>query len=298
MEITVFNTTVFKDGQNGGNPCPVVLNADPLSSDQMRSLAKEWDREAAFIERVSFDKNYLAVRFFVPNHEMEMCGHGTIAAVTVAKEQGIIDPGKVIVRTGVGWIHCLYENDSDNSRVVVNRQRPEFHSESPSSSEVARALNIEESAVDTDIGPIKSVSTSRHKLVIPLSDVTTLNELEPNYQYLWKLCDQYDTTGFYPFAIADDEEIDVEARQFPNDAGYEEDPATGVAACALGAYLTNYRVLYESRTGNHSYQIAQGRAMNQPSLIESQIRLENGDISTTSIRGSATIEDVKIKSLK
>ena len=116
MEVTVFNTTVFKDGPDGGNPCPVVPNAGPLTATQMRSLADEWGRESAFIERVSFDKNMMTVRFFVPEHEMEMCGHGTIAAITVGMKQSLIDQGKVVVNTGVGRVQTLCEDDTENPK--------------------------------------------------------------------------------------------------------------------------------------------------------------------------------------
>lgn len=37
--------------------------------------------------------------------------------------------------------------------------------------------------------------------------------------------------------ITQSSEYDVKARQFPKGAGYNEDPATGVAACALGAFI-------------------------------------------------------------
>jgi Phenazine biosynthesis-like protein len=54
-------------------------------------------------------------------------------------------------------------------------------------------------------------------------------------------CDRYQTTGFYFFTLMrQSSEFDIEARQYPKRAGYNEDPATGIAACALGVYLTYY----------------------------------------------------------
>jgi predicted PhzF superfamily epimerase YddE/YHI9 len=47
-------------------------------------------------------------------------------------------------------------------------------------------------------------------------------------------CDRYQTTGFYPFTLMrQSSEFDIEVRQFPKKAGYNEDPATCVALVHL-----------------------------------------------------------------
>lgn len=39
----IYNTTVFAYKNQGGNPCPVVLEADELSYDDMIYIAKNWN---------------------------------------------------------------------------------------------------------------------------------------------------------------------------------------------------------------------------------------------------------------
>jgi hypothetical protein len=69
--------------------------------------------------------------------------------------------------------------------------------------------------------------------------------------------------------------ISFECRQFPRSSGYQEDPATGIAAAALAASLhfgnddndtTNTNT--NTNTNNIVYDIYQGTAMGRPSLIQ------------------------------
>jgi PhzF family phenazine biosynthesis protein len=93
-----------------------------------------------------------------------------------------------------------------------------------------------------------------------------------------------EVTGLYPFT-RDASGADAAARQFPRDAGYDEDPATGVAACALGAYLT----AASGADGWNTWTIAQGRAMGRPSLISAE-SLRTGDgIAATRVGGTMRV---------
>lgn len=147
---------------------------------------------------------------------------------------------------------------------------------------------MDEARIDADAGPIQSVSTSRPKLVVPLVDHETLDGLEPDFERLWALCDEYETTGFYPFTLRTrNSETDAEARQFPRRAGYEEDPATSMAACALGAYLARHAGAGE---GWRDFRIEQGRAMGRPGVLVARMLLGPNGIERTRIEGSATVE--------
>jgi trans-2,3-dihydro-3-hydroxyanthranilate isomerase len=153
---------------------------------------------------------------------------------------------------------------------------------------VARALTIDPKRIVLAGSPIQSVSVSRAKLVIPLEDSKVLNSLTPDYEALWKLCDQFRVTGLYPFTRQPDKtNVQVEARQFPQRAGFPEDAATGVAAAALGAYLATYD--YKCQTGRYVFRIAQGYAMQAPSLIEAFIECAQGKVTRTAIRGRAQV---------
>ncbi len=179
---------------------------------------------------------------------------------------------------------------AQNSTLAWNNFLLTFLEENPSPEEVASALRIPESALALEVGPIQSVSTARAKLMIPVRDWMTLDEMEPDFEQIWKLCDQYHTTGFYPFTIQTKRaETHAEARQFPKRAGYNEDPATGIAACALGAYLTAHEVFSHQTPDWHTYRIEQGHAMGRPSVIFAEALVKEGQIVKTRLGGTAWI---------
>lgn len=298
MAFSAVRTSVFADGPNGGNPCPVVLDANSLTAEQMRSLAATWNQESVFVRDLDSSENRVRIRFFVPNHEMEMCGHGTIACIAVLVERGLLDPGEIRVETELGPIAAYCEERDGTHHIAVDQFQPTFADTNPPIADVAAVLNIPVDEIATELGPIRSVSTSRHKLLVPIQNTAVLNDLSPDFEALWDICDKYETTGFYPFAISEDDEIDIEARQFPSRAGYVEDPATGVAACALAAYLTNYEVFNSKGEGEQTVRIAQGRTMGQPSLLRSRVEVANDAISKTQVIGSATIEREKTVTVK
>lgn len=58
-----------------GNPAGVVFAADPLTAEQMQSIAKKVGfNETAFL--LQSDKADLRIRYFTPGHEMNLCGYG------------------------------------------------------------------------------------------------------------------------------------------------------------------------------------------------------------------------------
>lgn len=287
MARTVFQTTVFSDGPGGGNPCPVVLDADELSTEQGMSLAARFMAETILVTSATRPQAGFGLRYFVPRHEMEMCVHGTIAAVTVLRTLDKIGTSPIRIETALGLISVEWSEHKEKIIVTVNQFVPEFSARNPSAQEVAEVLRLSEtSPIRTDL-PIVSVSTSRFKLMVPLESVQTLDRLDPDFDALWSLCDRYSTTGLYPFAPVSAKDSGVyAARQFPKRAGYNEDPATGVAACALGAYLSRFHTNSE---GWNSFEILQGRAMGRPSRLMVKALLEGGSVRKTSVTGKAEI---------
>jgi PhzF family phenazine biosynthesis protein len=71
-------------------------------------------------------------------------------------------------------------------------------------------------------------------LLVELKDIATLWSLKPNFELIKKLV----PTGIYAFVKINNHFYN--ARQFNPSTGVNEDPVTGVAAGALGAYLKKY----------------------------------------------------------
>lgn len=287
----VVHTCVFEAEASGGNPAPVVLNATHLFEEQMQQIAASFEAETVFILDPVQQMADVRLRFFVPNHEMEMCVHDTIGAVTVLVERKLLVKSPVRIETLSGTISVEWTHGEGGIDIAVEQFAPTFSPINPSLEEVAAALRISPTVVRLDWGPLQSVSTARAKLMIPLEDSQLLDSLQPDFEALWQMCDTYETTGFYPFTLnTQSRALQVEARQFPRRAGYNEDPATGTAACALGAYLTTHHVLQNEFEGWHTYRIGQGYAMGHPGRIIAETFVERGKITRARVKGKASIK--------
>lgn len=282
----VVHTVVFSYEQGGGNPCPVVLGAEQYSTEEMQAMAKAFMQETAFVCPPNDPECDFKLRYFVPLHEMGMCVHATIGCATVLVKKDLADKSPIRFETQLGTVCVEWARRDGAIDVAVAQFLPAFSGKNPTAQEVCKALRI--SAEELGAYPIQSVATSRQKLMVPLKGRETLDRLRPDFEYLWQLCDDYDTTGFYPFAPgrgADGTPVFF-ARQFPKRAGYDEDPATGVAASALGAYLVQAAGM-PAQQGWNSFKILQGFAMGKPSIITSEIFLEGDKITATRIKGNA-----------
>jgi trans-2,3-dihydro-3-hydroxyanthranilate isomerase len=74
----------FADGPGGGNPAPIVTDADHLSAQEMRRAAAGFGFETAFVLAPEAG-GARRFRYFVPRRELEMCVHATgVAAGALA----------------------------------------------------------------------------------------------------------------------------------------------------------------------------------------------------------------------
>ena len=293
MQLHVTHTLVFGVSQTTGNPAPVVFNADALTTQQMQAIAAHFGQETVFVLKPLNPAADIRLRYFVPRHEMEMCVHATVATITVLVRQHFLDKSPAHVETALGIIAVHWQPAiKEQILVMVEQFPPTWSSQNPDKEQVAAALRISSEAIVNFVGPVQSVSTSRFKLIIPLNHWNDLDRLQPDFERLWALCDTFNTTGFYPFTLQTlDPAVQVEARQFPKRAGYNEDPATGVAASALSAYLAKYKILGQPSDGWHSMVVGQGRTMKSPSIIHTEVLTKNGDVVLTRVGGTAHTMD-------
>ncbi len=284
--VEVVRTVVFASAPNGGNPCSVVLSTG-LTDAEMQAVARHYGLDTVFLLPVNVSNADIQLRYFVPEHEMGISGHATVAAVTVAILTGVVHNSRIRVQTITGIFTVEFFRVSMGISVTLEQSRPSF-ARKATADQTAKALGIAPEDVALHIGPIQSVSTSRPKLIVPLRSAYALRKVRPDFEALWKLCDQQGVTGLYPFAFpATNDWSRPSARQFPLRAGFLEDAATGVAAAALGAYLTRYDLHFA--TGVHEFQIAQGYEMGSPSTMTVITECTRREITRVAIRGSAEI---------
>lgn len=251
---------VFAAVPGGGNPAPITLDADRLSSADMQRIAESYGHEAGFVLKPTDPKRAdVRYRFFVPRHEMEMCGHATLGTTWLLAHEGRLKPGEVRIETLSGVIRTRI---SDTGAVAISQPKASISEVDPiHRSEILDVLGTADR--DTLDLPILNAATSRVKTLVPLVSPMTVNGLTPDFDRIEKLCEKIGSTGFYPFACDWDDERTYHARQFPKSSGYPEDAATGIAATALIYGLRYYGLIGTRKT----IRVRQGEAMGRPSRL-------------------------------
>ncbi|VVE41631.1 PhzF family phenazine biosynthesis protein [Pandoraea terrigena] len=259
--------SVFSAGAGGGNPAPVVFNADGLSSDEMMAIAACYGHESAFVCKASDPRHTVRLRFFVPAHEMEMCGHATLGAMWLLRQAGRWTTCHATVETLSGLVDVRY--DETSRRIDVGQPRGVVEPVDDLSLVGALCQVLRLDPGDLDPLGIVNARTSRTKTLIPVRSMSVLNALSPVLDDVRALCDALDSTGLYPFALERARPLELHARQFPRLSGYPEDAATGIAAAATLYGALHYGLLAE---GESSMRVYQGFAMGRPSCIRVALR--------------------------
>ena len=281
---SVEQVNVFCVGTRGGNPAPVVLNADSLSSDQMREIAADCGQEAGFVlspsDRQKADLQY---RFFVPLAEMDMCGHGTLGTTWLLAKKGQLKPGEVRIETKSGIVRCRI---SDTGEVAISQPAAKVTAIDPQyRSAILDVLGIGEKDL-LDL-PLLNANTSRTKTLVPLASPSVLQDLKPDFSRLKGLCETLGSTGLYPFACDLEDERTYHARQFPAASGFPEDAATGVAATALLYGLKHWGLIGLRRT----IRVRQGDAMGRPSRMAVTLADHTDDQAGCWLSGEVRLAD-------
>ncbi len=284
--------SVFPDGPGGGNPAPIVVDAAGLSDTDMRAIAAAYGHESAFVlPPPSGSACDFALRFFVPNHEMEMCGHATVGAVWLLDRLGRLPQAHVSIATKSGHLKARVEN-AGTAVARVEISQPRGHAEAlpeagKAIAEILSILGIGEK--DLAPMPIRNAWTSRVKTLIPLRSAAILDGLEPDFARIESLCERIGSTGLYPFAARDPQSRIFDARQFPKSSGYPEDAATGIAATALAfGLLQDGRIAADASP----IRIRQGRAMGRPSQIAVRFEIDgSGAVSGCWLGGDVGFEN-------
>lgn len=268
---------VFAAGPEGGNPAPIVVEATGMSDAEMQDVARSYGHESGFVlpppPGSDFDFEF---RFWVPNHEMSMCGHATVGAVWLLERLGRLPKDQLAISTKSGRVEARVHRPAGQDAFVEVSQ-PVGVVE-PVSAE-ARAAVLDVLAIESDdlaAFPIQNARTSRVKTLVPLKNVALLDGLKPDFARMEELCTRIGSTGLYPYAIFDREKQIVDARQFPQSSGYPEDAATGIAAAALSFGLLSNGIVEASE---RPISMRQGRAMNHPSEIRVRFNLEHGRVN-------------------
>jgi PhzF family phenazine biosynthesis protein len=226
-----------------------VLDANGMDASAMKAVAAAAGHECAFL--LAPDDSEAAdyrLRFFVPEHEMEMCGHATLGTAWLLFGRSPERPG-LRIETEAGIIEARLGERG------IEISQPAGQAEPVDIAPILSALDLSPEDIHPD-HRVLNATTSRTKTLVPLPSPAILHRLAPDGEAVRQACDTVNSTGLYPWAPG--EPGIVHARQFPRDSGYPEDPATGIAAAAL---------FYGLGAPPEGLTVIQGEKMGRPSAI-------------------------------
>jgi trans-2,3-dihydro-3-hydroxyanthranilate isomerase len=288
---------VFTDQPFTGNPLAVILDAEGLSPDQMQSIAREMNlSETTFVLPPTKSEADYGVRIFTPLKELPFAGHPSVGTAHALVEDGKIDIGSEPVtvhqEVGIGILPIEIERVTGGRIMVTMTQgRPKLGETIADLEELARALGISADEVGTDKLPVQASSTGLDQLMVPLRSPEQVAALTPDFQKLKEFERKTNIAGCYVFALkATGLKPIVHARFFIPSVGVPEDPSTGSAAGALGAYLVGHGIF--GSDSPVSFNVEQGAEMRRPSLMTVTVHQDRGIPTLVKVGGtSVTILD-------
>jgi PhzF family phenazine biosynthesis protein len=249
----------------------MVADASGMSDAQMQGVAQRYGHESAFVLPATDPRADWRIRFFVPQHEMEMCGHATVGVLWALRHWGVWSHPSAVVQTLSGLVDAHW--DEVHQHVWISQPRATWTELSNAhQSLVASVLGL---APSGSLLPMTNASTSRVKTLVRLTSVAQLQALVPDFGAIEAVCRDIGSTGLYPYAF---EDLGLGAsvlfaRQFPRASGYPEDAATGIAAAALWGHLEGTgQIAAGTPTALANCVVRQGDAMGKPSAIEVRAR--------------------------
>jgi PhzF family phenazine biosynthesis protein len=259
----------FTADPTGGNPAGIWFSAALPSAGEMRAVAEAVGySETAFLagEGPSF-----TTRYYSPRAEVPFCGHATIAAgVALAERRGA---GHFRLETAVGPVTVEAGPGADGAvrATLTSVDGVARDAEARDLAAALVALDWGMDDLDPSLPPAVAHAGASH-LILAARDLDRLALLDYDVERLRELMDAAGwTTLQLIHRLAPDR---FRARDpFPV-GGVYEDPATGAAAAALGAYLR-----WRDELGPPArFSIEQGIEMGRPSELEVEVPAATGGI--------------------
>jgi trans-2,3-dihydro-3-hydroxyanthranilate isomerase len=278
---------VFTDTPLTGNPLAVYHRAAGLSPTEMHAIAREMNlSETTFLFPATNPSANYRNRIFTPGGEIPFAGHPSIGTAFVAAQEGLVphpDGSSVIyqeLQIGVLPLELICEA-GQVKKVIMTQGEPTLGAEVKNVEPLADALGIRVKDVGAKGLVPQIAATGIQSLQVPLRSLDVVKALDPDLRALKKVLSKYgEKVVAYTFALeAVAPDAAVHARSFVPDLGIE-DPATGSAAGACGAYLAA-----NDKLPAPTFVVEQGMEIHHASRVEVSVEMEDGKPKVVRVGG-------------
>ncbi len=270
MKIPFQIVDVFTDRPLAGNQLAVVTDARGLGTATMQAIAREFNfAETSFILPPADPANDAHVRIFTPEEEMPFAGHPNVGTAFVVARMGqlfgrpVADTLRFEEQAGLVQLEVIRDGDRI-SGARCRAPRPLYIGAGVEPSTVAELAGLAESDILTGRFSPCFASVGAEFLLAEVS-ADALERARPITaafaQHEGKIGQSVGLMGLHLHVRDPNEPTRLDVRMFAPLSGVPEDPATGAAAAALGAFL-NSLAPAETR-----FTLFQGRHIGRPSTL-------------------------------
>lgn len=283
---------VFTETRFAGNPLAVITDARGLTDTQMQQIAAEFGySETTFVLPPSDPANTARVRIFTPVTEIPFAGHPNVGTAHVLATTGSVF-GKPVgneirfeEKAGLVDITVARAAGGQVTGTTIRAPGPLTIGARIPVSDMAACINLSPSDLQTARHDPVFASVGLKFILIEVTDLEALGRAAPRIEPLAALRlahaqEQCDCAAFLYTYVAPDH---VRARMFAPFDNVTEDPATGSASAALGAFLTTLGPAAVER----QMLVEQGVEMGRPSLIRLTVKARAGHFDHVTIHGAS-----------
>jgi len=206
-----------------GNPSAVILLDRNLSDEKLQSIATELNQPATTFLWITDQENEFLIRWFAPDAEIGLCGHGAMAAAVFLSNQypelADVNGFKLIKNDTIIEVGL----NSENEHFVVLENIPRSNQETPPAG-LEKALGQK----------IIEYYPTENKHIVLLENEESLAEMKPNFEALRKI----DVFG-YSVTANSSKKDDFVCRTLVPHVQQLEDHATGSTQAVLVDFWAN-----------------------------------------------------------
>lgn len=298
-----YQADVFTDRVFTGNALAIFPDADGLSGEEMQRIAAEMNlSETAFVLPPTEVQALLRLRIFTPVTELPLAGHPVVGTIFVLASRGEYELDEALAEIGDG-VHRIHQECGAGvlpvdirvrggavEQVVMTQAPPRFFEEFSDRAALAAGLGLGEDDLLPDGTPAQVVSTAMPQLMVPVRSLRSLERIQLDAGAVRSLLNREEIGSDCLMAFSTEcvhGESAAHARMFAPGLGVVEDPATGSAAGALGAWLVRHRRVASNDSGPVRLIIEQGYEMGRPSTIHVEVEHDDGEPSEVRVGGQA-----------
>ncbi|MFF2887321.1 PhzF family phenazine biosynthesis protein [Paenibacillus sp. NPDC057967] len=267
----VYHYDAFTHVPNQGNPAGVVFEADHLDEATMLEIAGQVGfNETVFVQSSSVAT--VRLRYFTPGHEINLCGHATMAAIYGLRTRGYLNSvPEITIETKAGILPvALTLDSSDLLTIRMQQSEPQFVPFGGDQERLMHAIGLSLNDLDTRY-PIVYGSTGTWTLLIPIRTLHAFASMLPEPSQFSVLLTEMPHASIHPFGFdTTHPEAMMHARHFSSPySGTIEDPVTGTASGVMGAYYLTY---IQSEMDQLSCLIEQGHEVQRDGRVQVDVK--------------------------